>query len=172
MWIVIVPQVSIVPAAKSFRSAVSEGDVRVFARKLEKHGIGLPSNRLLRLIPPSKKMFCGTSSAGYGHGTSIGPDSLAIAQPSASLAAGSEGPHSAAPSSATETRRPFCHLKMLTTDTEPPFVMSEVIRTSPSTCWPVKPPAPSGPTWSWKNQKPIDVEPFGFGARSCPKYRS
>ena len=99
-------------------------------------------NRLLRLIPPSKNISRDLVS-GVCHGTSIGPDSLAIAQPSASLAGGSESPHSAFARLATSTRPPACHLKMLTTDTEPPFVMSEVIRTSPFMCWPVKPPVPS-----------------------------
>ena len=54
LWIGIVPQGSIVPVTKSFRSAGSEGDVRVFARKLPKHGVEPPS-AFVTSTPPSKK---------------------------------------------------------------------------------------------------------------------
>ena len=52
--ILIFAQVSIEPSPKSFRSALSDCDVRVFVRNVEKHGSDCGKSAL-KLTPPSKK---------------------------------------------------------------------------------------------------------------------
>ena len=64
LWIVIVPQLSTAPIARSFSCAFGAWDDLVSARKFEKHGILPPEKSEFRSMPPSKNPEVGTMLPG------------------------------------------------------------------------------------------------------------